>query len=295
MHPELEPKSLPRSIQKPASVEALIGVLLLLVLSLSNGSEPAPADRSLSWPAITRQAKPWAYWWWMGSAVDKSDLKRELKRYHDAGLGGVHIIPIYGAKGYEKEYIDYLSPAWMDMLRYTVTEADRLDMGVDMTTGTGWCFGGPQVTDAEANASVIVQTFELAPGTNLAEKLDPRATQAVVAFSPGEKPLDLTVKITPEGHLDWTPETGHWVVYAVSQRPSGQKVKRAAPGGQGYMLNLFYAPAMTHYLQRFDQAFAGYQGLQPRAMYHDSYEYRSDWAPELFCLIPKAPRLSTAR
>ena len=42
--------------------------------------------------------------------------------------------------------IDYLSPKWMSMLEHCVREGDRLDMGIDMTTGTGWCFGGPQIT-----------------------------------------------------------------------------------------------------------------------------------------------------
>ena len=78
------------------------------------------ADKDLSWPTITRTQKPWAYWWWMGSAVDRNQLTRELTRYRDAGLGGVHIIPIYGAKGWEDRYIDYLSPRWMEMLGYTV-------------------------------------------------------------------------------------------------------------------------------------------------------------------------------
>ena len=35
-------------------------------------------------------------------------------------MGGVHIIPIYGAKGCEDKYIHYLSPQWMDMLRHVV-------------------------------------------------------------------------------------------------------------------------------------------------------------------------------
>ena len=40
--------------------------------------------------------------------------------------------------------------------------------------------------------------------------------------------------------MDWSPDRRPWQVYAVSQRPSGQKVKRAAPGGAGHMLNLLY-------------------------------------------------------
>ena len=48
------------------------------------------------------------------------------------------------------------------------------------------------------------------------------------------------------------------------------------------MLNLFYRPAMTNFLQWFDDAFANYSGPKPRAQYHDSYEYRSDWSPDFF-------------
>ena len=36
---------------------------------------------------------------------------RELQRYADAGWGGVHIIPIYGAKGWEDRAIPYLTPS----------------------------------------------------------------------------------------------------------------------------------------------------------------------------------------
>ena len=124
-------------------------ICVLSFLFFTGMATPTPAaDDAQAWPGITSQTRPWAYWWWMGSAVDKTNLTRELQRYHDAGLGGVHIIPIYGAKGWESNYITYLSPQWMEMLAYTVTEAHRLGLGVDMTTGTGWCFGGPQVTDA---------------------------------------------------------------------------------------------------------------------------------------------------
>ena len=223
----------------------------------------------------------------MGSAVDKTNLTRELERYHDAGLGGVHIIPIYGAKGFEAQYIDYLSPKWMEMLAYTVTEARRLGMGVDMTMGSGWCFGGPHVTDQEANASVVVRTFDLMAGGKLAEKFDGKAIQALLAFSPEGKCVELTDKLGADGSLEWSPASGTWEVYAVSQRPSGQQVKRAAPGGQGHMLNLIYPAAMRHYLQWFADAFANYRGPKPRALYQDSYEYKSDWAPDFFAAFEK--------
>lgn len=192
----------------------------------------AGADE-LSWPAPTLTARPWAYNWWPGSAVDAANLRRELQRYADAGLGGIHIIPIYGVRGAEARDVPFLSPPWLDNLATAVREAASLDLGVDLTMGTGWCFGGPRVTPDE--------------GTLAASLVD-----------------------------------GKLVV-----RPTRQAVKRAAPGGAGLMLNPFYRSAMEHYVQRFEQAFATYQGARPRALYHDSYEYQGNWSPDLLAEFAK--------
>jgi len=256
------------------------------------------ADDPLAWPPITSQTKPWAFNWWMGSAVDKTNLTKELERYAAAGLGGIHIIPIYGAKGFEDKYIKYLSPQWMDMMGWAVSEAHRLGMGVDMTTGSGWCFGGPQVTDEDANASVVVKTFDLGIGEPLKQKFDPKVTQALVAFGPNGKSVDLTGSISADGEVPFVPPGSWlgngtsappktWTVYAISQKPSGQKVKRAGPGGEGWMLNLIYPPAMDDFLKPYTAAFANYHGPKPRAQYHDSYEYRSDWSPNFFAEFEK--------
>jgi hypothetical protein len=261
--------------------------LLFLLLFAPLLAIAAPRNSDLAWPEITQQQKPWTYWWWMASAVDEKNIKRELMRYRDAGLGGVHIIPIYGARGYESNFISYLSPRWMQMMGYTVREANRLGLGVDMTTGTGWCFGGPRVTDDEANASVVLRTFDLAAGEKLKEKFNRTNIQALVAFSADGKPIELTDKISGSGEVDFSPSSGAWRVYAISQKPSGQKVKRPSPGGEGWMLNLFYAKAMSNYLSWFDDAFAKYKGPKPRAQYHDSYEYKSDWSPDLFAQFEK--------
>lgn len=260
---------------------------LCAALNVETVAAPAAANDLLAWPALTSETRPWAYWWWMGSAVDTNNLSKELTRYRDAGMGGVHIIPIYGAKGWESNALSYLSPQWMAMLDFTVTEAKRLGLGVDMTTGTGWCFGGPRVTDDEANASAVNRSFEITDGGRLTNKFDTKATQALMAFGPDGQRIDLSRRIAGDGSVDWTASDGPWRVFAVSQKPSGQKVKRASPGGQGHMLNLFYPPAMTNYLRWFDEAFTGYKGAKPRAQYHDSYEYRSDWSPDFFAQFEK--------
>ena len=252
----------------------------------------------MRWPTPTREARPWTRWWWMGSAVDKTNLTRLLTEYRDAGLGGVEICPIYGAKGYEDSFIDFLSPKWMDMLAHTTTEAERLDLGVDLTTGTGWPFGGPEVTSEDASARVNFLHYELNGGESFSGSFPRGRIQSVMAFpekaadptntdaslakpeASGAAPLDLITNIV-NGRLNWTAPPARWRVYAVAIDSGVQKVKRAAPGGVGDVLDPFSVTAMNDYLERFDRAFSGYHGEMPRCEFHDSYEYyNADWCPD---------------
>lgn len=126
-------------------------VLVCLVTAFGMGCQ----DRSdPQWPEITQQNKPWTRWWWMGSAVNKKDLARNLEMLEEANIGGVEITPIYGVAGYEDQFINYLSPRWMEMFDYTLQKSDSLGLGVDMATGTGWPFGGPWVGAKHASKNM---------------------------------------------------------------------------------------------------------------------------------------------
>lgn len=129
---------------------------LLLTLLLAVVSSRA-AETPSAWPEITRENKPWTRWWWPGSGVDKASLTQQLEKIAAAGIGGVEVTPIYGAKGYEDRYIDFLSPKWMEMLEHAAREAQRLGLGLDMATGTGWPFGGPWVQPAFANTKAVLR------------------------------------------------------------------------------------------------------------------------------------------
>ncbi len=64
-------------------------------------------------------------------------------------------------------------------------------------------------------------------------------------------------------------------------KPSGFQVKRAAPGAEGPALNPFSPEAMRRYLRRFQEAFEGSRRPPPRGHFHDSFEYQSDWSPQV--------------
>ncbi|KAA3613763.1 MAG: glycoside hydrolase family 2 [Calditrichaeota bacterium] len=204
--------------------------IFLIFTGLCNpvfGSENEKSDIGpLDWPEPQIENRPGTYWWWMGSAVDEKNITWNLETMHKAGMGGATIVPIYGVKGYEDRYIQHLSPKWVEMLQHAVKEAQRLDMWVDMTTGTGWPFGGPMISESNCDLTVFLNDGTLAT------------------------------------------------------KFSGRNVKRAAPGGEGMAINPYSSSAMATYLRHFDEAFAKQNLVLPRAMYHDSFEFKGNWRVE---------------
>lgn len=139
-------------------------ILLLLVAEISFAQ--------IKWPTITQQTKPWTRWWWQGSAVDKPNLTASMQLYQQAGLGGLEITPIYGVGGQEKKFIDYLSPQWIEMLGHTLKEGKRLNLGIDMATGTGWPFGGgPLIGAEEACRNFLFKKYNLKAGEALKDTI----------------------------------------------------------------------------------------------------------------------------
>lgn len=312
-------------------------IKIIAALALSLGTYGANAQ--ITWPGITNQTKPWARWWWEGSAVNKKDLTWNMENLHSAGLGGMEITPIYGVKGRESEFIQYLSPKWVDMLKYTLQEAKRLDMGIDLANATGWPFGGPWVTDADASKELFWKNYDLKGGEKLTEPVTyiqqplirsdgvaPKITDLVepiasnknlqlmaldqvrfekripltvlMAYDGKGQAINLTDKVAADGKLNWTAPEGNWKLYALYMGWHGKMVERAAPGGEGYVIDHFSKPAVEHYLARFDQAFAG-KGIAGkgvvgglRGFFNDSYEVddargQSNFTPEFFAEFQK--------
>src|SRR5690554_5088057 len=110
-------------LMKCISWKFLLPVFLLVLLFCGACSSPQQQEVS-AWPEVTREMKPWTRWWWMGSAVNEQELKWHLETFADKGFGGVEIAPIYGAKGYEEEYVPFLSPRWMEVLQYLIAKSD---------------------------------------------------------------------------------------------------------------------------------------------------------------------------
>ena len=254
-----------------------------LALSLLALAPLALADDT-AWPPVTHEAKPWTRWWWLGSGVDAANLTRELEAFSKAGLGGVEICPIYGAKGYESRELPFLSKEWTAAYAHTAKETARLGMGVDLTTGTGWPFGGPQVKDADASASLESIRSKATGGQAITLALPKGKLEVLKAWRargeaagmnsalPVEDPIDLLPHVKA-GRLEWTAPAGNWRIHGLVSKHGIQKVKRAAPGGAGWVLDPFSTESIDRYLKSFDPALDRPDVPEPRAHFHDSFEY----------------------
>jgi hypothetical protein len=198
------------------------------------------------WAPLTAENRPWTRWWWMGNALTEAEVTRHLELFQAAGFGGVEVSPIYGPPGSEDRFVPFLSPRWVELFAHTSREAKRLHLGVDLIAGTGWPFGGPQVNAADS--ACVVWTEKLQEGAASESVKRPGAVPLAVQHDKGTSTI-------------------------LFLAPTKQQVKRAAPGGEGNVLDHFSEKAVERYLKPFDDAFASLpDSLSPRCFFNDSWE-----------------------
>jgi len=229
------------------------------------------SDEQLSWPEPARESKPWTRWWWMGNAVDRENIKRELREMSAAGIGGVEITSIYGVKGEEDRFIEYLSPGFSDILEFTINEANNLGMGVDIPPGSGWRCGGPFVPAEKGLWSLRMHKFDMEEGQTWQL---PEEIKNVAAVSFMDKEGDVTVLKNYKEYK--APSQGY--LYIAERIKNNNKVKRASEGGKGWAIDTFDDEITNWYLKEFWERLGIDEGLI-RCFFHDSFEYTGDFTP----------------
>lgn len=252
------------------------------------------------WPTVNPEAKPGSRWWWLGSAVDKENLQWNMQEYARHGIGALEITPLYGVQGNDKNNIPYLSDKWMEMLRYTQEQGRQNGIEIDMATGTGWPFGGPWVPleESACRAVFVEQSFI----GDKVENLDLRPTEErdrknavfhkAMLFGHNGSVKDVT-DCMKDGILNWKAtkedskllggKNGSKTVVVLYIKYGVMKVKRAAPGGEGLVIDHFDRKAVANYLKHIEEAFERTHTPYPHTFFNDSYEVAdATWTPTLF-------------
>ena len=145
----------------------LKSILLLMLLKVVPGW--AQQQELLDFKETER---PWLWWYWLGSAVDKEGIAWHLQQFKELGYGGASIAATYGVKGHEEKYIPFMSSRWIDMLNYTAEKSEETGMQIDASLTSAWPFGGPNVTSDMAAQYLPKLVDKLTPEGVIPKELD---------------------------------------------------------------------------------------------------------------------------
>src|SRR6266550_7993361 len=233
-------------------------------------------------------------WWWFGPAVTKLELEREMRLMKEGGIGGFEVQPVYpltlddAEKGIRN--FPFLSDEHIDALRFVSNKASELGLRIDLTIGSGWPYGGPQVSVDHASGMLRSERV----------KVDAKTQRVPVPnIGAGEK-LIAAFLVQPRGQaID--PESIHEindirdgvvelaggsdepreVLFFISSR-TGMQVKRPAIGAEGFVLDHLSRTATDDYLKVVgDRLMQAFGSERPYAIFCDSLEvYNQDWTSD---------------
>jgi hypothetical protein len=239
-------------------------------------------------------ARPMVRWWWFGPAVEKPELSRELHAMREGGIGGVEIQPVYPielndpATGF-RNYL-FLSKEFLDRLSFASQTAHDLNLRVNLTLGSGWPYGGSYVPITDASGRLRIVADAIPPGAE---------SVPIPSIRNGEKLLASFIAVGTPQHYDGehtspiseirnyrliVPAGGpnpRVALFFISSR-TGQQVKRAAVGAEGFVLDHFSMDAIQNHLKTVaDPLIAALGANPPYSVFSDSLEvYESDWTPD---------------
>jgi alpha-L-rhamnosidase len=268
---------------------AQAGCAALLVLSFGSicGAQSI-ADVSRSFARPPDEARILMRWWWFGPSVTRGEIEAELRRMKEGGIGGFELAVVYpmALEGNER----YLSPSFLENVRFAAGKARELGLRMDVTIGSGWSFGGPYITPELAAARLRSDRREIAPATTrLARPMPFEGDRLIAAFiglgsrSEVDPRTFRELDVSGDGPIALPAGEGPRVVLFFFASHTGQVVKRAALGAEGYVLDHYNrAATLTHLREAGDKLLAAAGLGAVHAAFCDSLEvYEADWTADL--------------
>jgi hypothetical protein len=261
----------------------------LVFLSLATAFGAAGLDQlQRSFERPPDDARIMMRWWWFGPAVTKSQLEREMKLMKEGGIGGFEVQPVYPVALDDVKAgirnLPFLSGEFIDALRFTALKARELGLRMDLTLGSGWPYGGPQIPVAQAAGRLRIDRVRtegksrrvvvpwISEGEQLIAAFDAKTLREVNDIRDGVLYLPAGASGPAE------------ILFFIASR-TGMMVKRPAVGAEGFVLDHYDRSAVDNFLNnvagREMQAFTG--GAEPPyAVFCDSLELSgSNWTGDL--------------
>jgi len=117
-----------------------------------------------------REARLRAYWWWLNGNVTRESISRDLEEMRHKGFGGALICDADGSAQDGNERVPhgptFFSPAWRELYKHTLREADRLGLEMSLNIQSGWNLGGPMVKPEDAPKKLVWTETQASGGTS---------------------------------------------------------------------------------------------------------------------------------
>jgi hypothetical protein len=229
-------------------------------------------------------------WWWFGPAVSQSELEREMKLMKSGGIGGFEVQPTYplsldnepaGIKN-----LKFMSPEFLDALAFTAAKAKELGLRMNLTLGSGWPYGGPQFTASEAAGRLRTLAVPIGPGQSHAPMPKVREGEKVFAafvgpMSPVDAGHNPFKELEIRDDAAWLPPelAGQTQVTFFVASQTGMKVKRAAYGAEGFVIDHYRPAAIEKFIREIAEPEVQACGPNPpESVFCDSLEVTgADW------------------
>jgi len=233
-------------------------------------------------------------WWWFGAAVTKPELEKEIRTMKAGGFGGFEVQPVYPLALDDPEHgfrnLPYLSDGFLDALRFAAETGRAEGMRFDLTLCSGWPYGGPHISIAQASGRLRVDRVEVRAGAESVEipKLAEGDSFLAAFLARGN-----ARQFSAEGIRRLADAAGSTVRLPAGNEPdrvvlffiashTRQQVKRPAVGAEGLVLDHYSRAAIDNHLKSVGDRLLQAVGKDvPYAVFSDSLEvYNADWTTD---------------
>jgi hypothetical protein len=263
------------------------------IVQLQNSFDQPPDD-----------ARIMVRWWWFGTAVTKPQLEREMNLMKAGGIGGFEVQQTYPLQldgelpGVTNN--KFLSPEHLEALRFTAEKAKELGMRMNLTLGSGWPYGGAQITRSEAAGALHALTpVNVSPGqTNVDEPAHRGSADGEIVAALLGPVTNAPAGASPYLPLEITGGTARLpadlrgaaqVTFYTLGLPGLVYVKRAAYGGEGYIVDHYSPAAIGKFIKEIaEPAIKACGPNPPYSIFCDSLEVAGEnWTPNLLAEFQK--------
>lgn len=147
------------------------GCLLALAIAASAQNASDELERGFANPP--ESARPRTWWHWTRSNVTLDGITKDLEWMKRVGIAGFQLADVNagGGQNVEKKIV-FGTPEWLEAVRHTAAEADRLGLEMTIFSSAGWSeTGGPWVKPEQAMKKLVWSETRVEGPTRFRDKL----------------------------------------------------------------------------------------------------------------------------